>query len=44
MRRSRDILFACLAIGALYLPIVAALGAAAVVGGAVGWVVARWVE
>lgn len=45
MRRSyRDILFTCMVIGALYLPIVAALGAAAVAGVGVGWLVSRWLD
>lgn len=45
MNRSyRDILFTCLVLGALYLPIVAALGAAAVAGAGVGWLVSRWLD
>lgn len=42
MRQSRDILFACLAIGALYLPIILALAGAGAVGAVIGWALNVW--
>lgn len=42
MRKSRDILFACLLIGALYLPIVLALLGAGAVGAVIGWALDVW--
>ena len=42
MRKSSEVLFTVAFFVALYLPIAAALTVAAVIGGAAGWLVSRW--
>lgn len=45
MNRSyRDILFACLVIGALYLPIVLAVLGAGAVGAVIAWALGVWLD